>query len=163
MSWYSSVAQMSAVTLRRWQIGLLALGVFVTLMMAAMVVGCYRDDGKISAHKATAVGDVVSAGATKSAVSFTTPDGQFHNPRLGIFYPSGLSVGQRISIDYDSTNPDLVRVSGRDASLSIVPAISVVGYTWLVIAAVMVLLAQVTWPNRKPALDVSDNSSTADS
>lgn len=163
MSWYSPVAQMSPVTLRRWQIGLLVLGVFVTLMMAAMVAGCYRNDGKINAHKATTVGDVVSAGATKSAVSFTTPDGQFHNPRLGILYPGGLSVGQRISIDYDSTDPDLVRVTGRDASLSIIPAISVAGYTWLVIVAVMVLLAQVTWPNRRQALSVPANSGTADS
>jgi hypothetical protein len=51
-------------------------------------------------------------------------------------------VGQRISIEYSSTNPELVRVAGRDASLSILPALSVLVYSWLAIAAVMVLLAE---------------------
>jgi hypothetical protein len=136
------VACMSATVLRRVQIGLLTVGVLVTIMMAVMVAGSYRDDALIDDDKATAVADVVSASPTKATVSFSTPDGIFRSPRLGVFYPGRLTEGQRISIEYSSTNPELVRVAGRDASLSILPALSVLVYSWLAIAAIMVLLAE---------------------
>lgn len=136
------VACMSATVLRRVQIGLLTVGVLVTIMMAVMVAGSYRDDALIKDDKATAVAEVVSASPTKATVSFSTPDGIFRSPRLGVFYPGRLTEGQRISIEYSSTNPELVRVAGRDASLSILPALSVLVYSWLAIAAIMVLLAE---------------------
>ncbi|MBJ7291721.1 DUF3592 domain-containing protein [Williamsia sp.] len=144
---------MSPTHLRRTQIGLLIVAGLVTIMMAVMVAGCYRDDASIDDNIATATADVVTAGATKSTVRFYTPDGQVRSPRLGIFYPTELAVGQRISVEYDSTNPDLVRVAGRDASLSIVPAVSIAGYTWLFVIAVMVLLAEVSRRRRLDDID----------
>ncbi len=149
---------MSPTHLRRTQIGLLIVAGLVTIMMAVMVAGCYRDDASIDDNIATATADVVTAGATKSTVRFYTPDGQVRSPRLGIFYPTELAVGQRISVEYDSTNPDLVRVAGRDASLSIVPAVSIAGYTWLFVIAVMVLLAEVS---RRRRLDDTDTPAAA--
>lgn len=134
---------MSPTVLRRVQIGLLTIGVLVTIMMAIMVAGSYRDDLLINADKATAVAEVVTAKPTKATVTFSTPDGMFHSPRLGVFYPGRLAQGQRISIEYSAGNPELVRVAGRDASLSILPALSVLLYSWLVIGAVMVLLAEL--------------------
>lgn len=134
---------MSSTVLRRVQIGLLTIGAIVTTMMAIMVAGSYRDDFLINADKATAVAEVVTATPTKATVSFSTPDGMFHSPRLGVFYPGRLAQGQRISIEYSASNPELVRVSGRDAGLSILPALSVLVYTWLVIGAIMVLFAEV--------------------
>ncbi len=134
---------MSATHLRRTQIVLLVVGGIVTIMMCVMVAGSYRDDASIDDNVATATADVVTAGSTKSTVRFYTPDGQVRSPRLGIFYPTELAVGQRISVEYDSSNPDVVRVAGRDASLSIIPAVSIVGYTWLLVIAVMVLLAEI--------------------
>ncbi|MGJ0117878.1 hypothetical protein ACQ7HM_01625 [Williamsia sp. MIQD14] len=145
---------MSATALRRTQIALLLIGAIVTIMMVVVVAGCYRDDSSIDAHRATATADVVTAGATKSTVRFYTESGELRSPRLGIFYPTELTAGQRISVEYDSTNPDLVRVAGRDASLAIIPAVSIAGYTWLLIVVVMVLLAEVT-RRRGRAIDVS--------
>lgn len=123
---------------------MLTIGVVITTMMAIMVAGSYRDDHLINAHKATAAAEVVTATPTKATVSFSTPDGMFHSPRLGVFYPGRLTAGQRISVDYSKPNPELVRVAGRDASLSILPALSVLVYSWLVIGAIMVLLAEVS-------------------
>jgi hypothetical protein len=140
---------MPPIVLRRIQIGLLTIGAIVTTMMAIMVAGSYRDDALIDADRATAVAEVVSATPTKATVSFSTPDGMFHSPRLGVFYPGRLAVGQRISIEYSSTDPELVRVSGRDASLSILPALSVLIYSWLVIGAIMVLLAEMDRRSRR--------------
>ncbi|MGB7364663.1 MAG: DUF3592 domain-containing protein, partial [Rhodococcus sp. (in: high G+C Gram-positive bacteria)] len=42
-----------------------------------------------------------------------------------------LIAGQRIDVEYSRSDPDLVRVAGRDASVAIVPALSVVAVTWL--------------------------------
>ncbi|MEH3156111.1 MAG: hypothetical protein PGN29_12480 [Gordonia paraffinivorans] len=128
--------------LRRTQITLLIVGAIITVMMCVVVAGCYRDDAAIDAHRGVAVADVVTTGATKSTVRFYTPDGELRSPRLGIFYPTELTAGQRISVEYDTRNPDTVRVAGRDASLSIVPALSVVGWTWAVLLAAMVGIAE---------------------
>lgn len=152
---------MSPTHLRRTQIGLLIVAGIVTIMMAVMVAGCYRDDASIEDNLATATADVVTAGSTKSTVRFYTPDGQVRSPRLGIFYPTELAVGQRISVEYDSANPDLVRVAGRDASLSIIPAVSIAGYTWLFVIAVMVLLAEVSRRRRVDATDTPAATSDA--
>lgn len=134
---------MSPTVLRRVQIGLLTVGIIITTMMATMVAGAYRNDALINSDKATTVAEVTSAGPTKASVSFSTPDGMFHSPRLGVFYPGGLTEGQRISVDYSRSDPELVRVTGRDASLSILPALSVLVYSWLVIGGIMVLLAEI--------------------
>jgi hypothetical protein len=134
---------MSPTVLRRVQIGLLTVGIIITTMMAIMVAGPYRNDALINSDKATTVAEVVNAGPTKASVSFSTPDGMFHNPRLGVFYPGGLTQGQRISVDYSKSDPELVRVTGRHASLAILPALSVIVYSWLVIGGIMVLLAEI--------------------
>lgn len=149
---------MSPTHLRRTQIVLLVVGVIVTIMMCVMVAGCYRDDAKIDDNLATATADVVTAGSTKSTVRFYTPDGQVRSPRLGIFFPSELAVGQRISVEYDSTQPDLVRVAGRGAGLSIIPAVSIAGYTWLVVVAVMVLLAEISRRRRRTDPDAASTT-----
>ena len=86
-----------------------------------------------------------------SAVSFITPDGVTHNPRLGVLYPTNLVVGQRIEVEYykadsddnDSDSDLLVRVAGRDATVAIVPAGSVIVVTWLI------ALPALFWLRRK--------------
>ncbi|SIR70083.1 DUF3592 domain-containing protein [Williamsia sterculiae] len=133
---------MNATLLRRCQITLLSVGALISVMMLVMVAGSYLDDRRIDEHRAVAVGDVVSAGTLTSAVNFYTPDGQFHSPRLGVLYPTQLAVGQRITVEYDTTNPDVVRVAGRDASLSFRPALSIAAISWGVIAVLMVALAE---------------------
>ncbi|MFZ2238781.1 MAG: DUF3592 domain-containing protein [Gordonia amarae] len=133
---------MNPTLLRRVQKGLLLVGLVGTVMGAVLVIACFRNDSQIEAHKVTVMADVISAGSLRADVSFQTPDGQLHSPRLGLLYPTELTQGQRISVEYDATNPDLARPAGRDASLSIVPALSVVALLWLIVGVLVVGLAE---------------------
>ncbi|MDF0531632.1 DUF3592 domain-containing protein [Tsukamurella sp. 8F] len=141
---------MSAAVLRRLQLTLVWAGVLVAVLCALLVVAAWRDDRAIEAHMGTATADVLSAGATRSTISFYTSDGVNHNPPLGVLYPSELTVGDRIQVQYDVQQPELVRVAGRTAAVAVVPAASVAVGTWLVIGAVMVALAQTRRRNSSP-------------
>lgn len=132
-------------TVQRYvQIVLLGVGAVIAAMAIVLVAGCYLNDSRIDAHKATVIADVVSADTLHAAVTLQTPDGQIYSPRLGLLYPTELAVGERISVDYDMTNPDLARPSGRDWTLSLVPALSIVVVGWLAVCVVMVLVAEVS-------------------
>ncbi|GAB89111.1 DUF3592 domain-containing protein [Gordonia rhizosphera] len=146
---------MNPTILRRTQIVLLLVGLTVTTMAVVMVAGCHRNDTQIDAHKATVMADVVSASRLHAAVNFQTPDGQFHSPRLGLLYPTELTQGQRISVEYDATNPDLARPAGRDWTLAIIPALSVAVVGWIVVGAVMLLLAEIN--RRLPGASRTEN------
>lgn len=133
---------MNPVILRRVQITLLVIGSVISVMSLVLVAGCYRNDLQIDANKAIVMADVVSADRLHAAVSFQTADGTFHSPRLGLLYPTELAKGQRISVEYDATNPDLARPAGRTALLSIMPALSVAVLGWLVVGAAMIGVAE---------------------
>jgi hypothetical protein len=45
----------------------------------------------------------------------------------------------RIYVEYDKTNPDLVRVQHRNASLAIIPAGSIAVLAWLIAGAVLIV------------------------
>ncbi|MGH3951461.1 MAG: hypothetical protein ACRDSE_20475, partial [Pseudonocardiaceae bacterium] len=49
----------------------------------------------------------------------------------GVLYPAGLSEGQLVRIEYASTNPELARVAGRTALLTLLPLGATVLFTWL--------------------------------
>lgn len=132
-------------TVQRYtQIVLLCVGAVVTTIAIVLVAGCYLNDSRIDANKGTVVADVVSADALHAAVTMQTPDGQIYSPRLGLLYPTELAVGERISVDYDITNPDLARPTGRDWTLSLIPALSIAFVGWLAVAVVMVLVAEAS-------------------
>jgi hypothetical protein len=76
-------------------------------------------------------------------VTFVTPDGVTHNPRLGVLYPTKLTVGERINVEYSRADPELVRVAGRDARVAIVPALSVIVVVWLIALPVLWLLQRL--------------------
>ncbi|WOC11675.1 hypothetical protein [Gordonia sp. MP11Mi] len=135
---------MTTTVQRRVQLALAALGVIVTLIGVVIVAGAHRNDAKIDANKATAVAEVISADRLHAAVNFVTPDGVLRNPKLGLLYPTQLSTGQRILVDYDASDPDtLARPAGRGASLSIKPALSIIGAGWIVLIVLMVAVAEV--------------------
>ncbi len=134
---------MNPVILRRVQIGLLVVGSVVSVMAFVLVAGCLRNDLQIDANKAIVMADVVNADRLHAAVSFQTANGTFHSPRLGLLYPTELTQGQRISVEYDATNPDLARPAGRSAVLAIIPALSVAVLGWIVVGAVMIGLAEL--------------------
>ncbi len=103
----------------------------VSALAILLVLAAWKDDITISGDKGVATAEVISAGRLRSAVSFVTPDGSTHNPRLGVLYPTNLTAGQFIEVEYYRVEPDLVRVAGRDARVAIVPALSVIVVTWL--------------------------------
>ena len=75
-----------------------------------------------------------------------TPDRVTYRPELGVLYPSELETGMRIYVEYDRSNPDLVRVQNRNASLAVIPAGSIAVVGWLVAG---VLLGIVTLVQRR--------------
>lgn len=122
---------MSDVVLRRFRIGILVVAIGVSVLAVILVLGAWRNDRTIEADMGTATAEVLSAGSLRSAISFVTPDGANHNPELGVLYPTNLTVGQRIEVEYSKSDPDLVRVAGRSASVALIPAGSVIVVTWL--------------------------------
>jgi hypothetical protein len=121
----------SEVVLRRFRIGILVVAIGVSVLAVILVLGAWRNDRTIEADMGTATAEVLSAGSLRSAISFVTPDGANHNPELGVLYPTNLTVGQRIEVEYSKSDPDLVRVAGRSASVALIPAGSVIVVTWL--------------------------------
>lgn len=132
---------MSSTVLRRVQLVLLSAAILITGLCAILVAAAWRNDRTIDADRGTATAEVLSAGPRRSTISFYTTDGVNHNPSVGVLYPSELSVGDRIKVEYSRSDPELVRVAGRSAVVAVVPAASVAAGTWLVVGAIMVLFA----------------------
>lgn len=126
----------------RWaRIGVLILVTLVTLQSVLLVAGAWRNDLAIEANMGVAPAEVLSAGPRRSTVEFVTPDRVTYRPELGVLYPSELATGMRIYVEYDTANPDLVRVQHRNAALAIVPAGSIAVVGWLIAAAALIGLA----------------------
>ncbi|MEV6070508.1 DUF3592 domain-containing protein [Nocardia sp. NPDC052001] len=112
----------------------------ISVLSVLLVLAAWRDDHLISSDMGTTSGEVLSAGRLRSAVTFVTPDGETHNPKVGVLYPTKLTAGERINVEYRRGDPDLVRVAGRDARVAIIPAASVIVVTWLVALPALWLL-----------------------
>ena len=126
---------------RRLRIGIVLLACLVTLQSLLMVVGAWRNDRQIERHMGVAAAEVLSAGPRRSTIEFVTPDRVTYRPELGVLYPSELETGMRIYVEYDTNNPDLVRVRDRNASLAIIPAGSIAVVGWLIAVAALMGLA----------------------
>ena len=133
---------------RRIRMGIVIAACLVTLQSALMVMGAWRNDRQIERHMGVAAAEVLSAGPRRSTIEFVTPDRVTYRPELGVLYPPELEAGMRIYVEYDTNNPDVVRVQHRDASLAIIPAGSIAVVAWLV--AVAALLG-VAWLERRLA------------
>ncbi|QDQ94255.1 DUF3592 domain-containing protein [Rhodococcus sp. WB9] len=128
---------MNARVSRRVRWGVLVAAIGISVLAVLLVLAAWRNDHTIQSDRGVATAEVLSAGSLRSAISFVTPDGVTHNPELGVLYPTKLTVGQRIDVEYARSDPDLVRVSGRDASVAVVPAGSLIVVTWLIAGPVI--------------------------
>ncbi|MEU8896602.1 DUF3592 domain-containing protein [Nocardia sp. NPDC048505] len=115
---------------RRARTAVLATATVISVLMVLLVLAAWRNDYLISSDKGTTTAEVLSAGRLRSAVSYVTPDGKNHNPKVGVLYPTNLTAGERIKVEYSRADPDLVRVAGRDARVALLPAASVIVVTW---------------------------------
>ncbi len=109
----------------------------ITLQSMLLVAGAWRNDRQIERNLGVAEAEVLSAGPRRSTIEFVTPDRVTYRPELGVLYPSELATGMRIYVEYDRTDPNLVRVQNRNASLAVVPAASTAVAGWLIGAAVL--------------------------
>ena len=126
----------------RWaRIGVLIVAGLVTLQSVLLVAGAWRNDVAIRRNMGVAQAEVLSAGPRRSTIEFVTPDRVIYRPELGVLYPSELSTGMRIYVEYNKRDPNLVRVQHRNAGLAIIPAGSIVVVAWLVATALLAGLA----------------------
>ncbi|WP_372494181.1 MULTISPECIES: DUF3592 domain-containing protein [Nocardia] len=132
--------------LRRTRIGVLIAATTVSVLAVLLVLAAWRDDILISSNKGVTSAEVLSAGRLRSAVTYTTPDGVTHNPKVGVLYPTKLTAGERINVEYSRSDPDLVRVAGRDARVAIIPALSVIVVAWGLALPVLWLLRRLSRP-----------------
>jgi len=123
--------------LRRVRIGIVIAACLVTLQSLLLVLGAWRNDRQIERHMGVAEANVLSAGPRRSTIEFVTPNRVTYRPELGVLYPSELDTGMRIYVEYDTNNPDLVRVQDRNASLAIIPAGSIAVVGWLIAGAAL--------------------------
>lgn len=117
--------------------------VLVTLQSVLLVAGAWRNDRQIERNMGVAQAEVLSAGPRRSTIEFVTPDRITYRPELGVLYPSELATGMRIYVEYDQTDPDLVRVQHRNASLAIIPAGSIAVLGWAVGIVLLTVLVQL--------------------
>ena len=125
------------------RIGVLVLTTIMTFSAVLLVVGAWRNDVAIQSNMGVAAAEVLSAGPRRSTIEFVTPDRVTYRPELGVLYPSELDTGMRIYVEYDRSNPELVRVAHRNASLAIIPAGSIAVISWLVAAVALFGLASL--------------------
>ena len=138
------VSHTSAGRLIRWsRIGVLLITGLVTFSAVLLVAGAWRNDFAIESNMGVAQAEVLDAGPRRSTIEFVTPERVTYRPELGVLYPSELATGMRIYVEYDKSDPDLVRVQHRNASLSIIPAGSLIVVGWIVAGAALVGLAMI--------------------
>lgn len=129
-------------TVLRWlRVAVLIAACLVTLQSLLLVTGAWRNDLAINHNMGVAQAEVLSAGPRRSTIEFVTPERVTYRPELGVLYPSELSTGMRIYVEYNKNDPNLVRVQHRNAGLSIIPAGSIAVVGWLVAMAALVVLA----------------------
>ena len=116
------------------------VAIAVTALAVILLIAVWRNDNAIEANMGVAYAEVLRAGHLRSTISFVTPDGATYNPPLGVLYPTELAQGQSILVEYDRSDPELVRVGGRDASLAVAPVLSVILATWLGAAGALWML-----------------------
>ena len=129
------------VVLRWGRIAVLIITGLVTLQSVLLVAGAWRNDLAIQHNMGVAEAEVLSAGPRRSTIEFVTPDRVTYRPELGVLYPSELSTGMRIYVEYNKRDPNLVRVQHRNAGLAIIPAGSIAVVAWMVASVALVGLA----------------------
>lgn len=118
---------------RRLPALILVLAGLISLMGILTLVAAHRDDARIDEHRAVAVAQVLpGSDFHRTLVSFSTANGELVFPERGVFYPRGLRPGQNVRVEYDATDPELVRVAGRDASVGTWPIVLLIMVTWAI-------------------------------
>ena len=127
-----------------WRV-LVVLPVVLTALVGLALAGAVRDDVAINARTGHATAEVLAVTMTRTVVQFAAPDGRVYSPDEGVSYPSGLKVGQLVRVEYDTDDPDRVRVEGRTWVVGMLPASVAVVLLWALVLPVG------WWLRRRPA------------
>jgi hypothetical protein len=145
---------------RPWRIGyrvVLGVAALLTLLCVLVFLGALRNDRTIGDNLGTATAEVDSVSWDRTIIRFVTPDGVVHTPQNGVLYPGGLNEGDIVRIEYATTEPDLARVAGRDASLALLPLGTTILFTWLVTAPLLWWIRTHRLQRRIPAPGVQSS------
>ncbi|MGH3774276.1 MAG: DUF3592 domain-containing protein [Pseudonocardiaceae bacterium] len=115
---------------------LAAAGVLTGLIVLALA-GAAVDDAEIGTRTGHTTAQVLAVSSMRTLVRFATPDGQVYSPDEGVAYPSGLQVGQLVRVEYDSADPEQVRVAGRTWVTGVVPAAITLVTLWVLVLPAM--------------------------
>jgi hypothetical protein len=126
---------------------LLVFAALLTFLAVVLVVAAWTEDIAIDSDPASANAEVVSDSFTRTLVRFYTGDGAEHIPQLGVLYPADLNVGDVVRVEFKRDNPEVVRVAGRGAFVTVLP----VGLTVLGVWAV---LGPAAWWLRRSAREL---------
>jgi hypothetical protein len=137
---------------RRFGAVLLGAAAVLTFACVMALLGAWMDDRAIDARTGRATAEVVSSSFGRTIIRFVTPDGAVHSPQRGVLYPRGLEPGQLIRVEYDRSNPDLVRTADRDFQLGLLPVAVGVAALWLVLTPPALLL------RRRPVVTLMSKS-----
>ncbi|NYH78669.1 hypothetical protein FHR84_001994 [Actinopolyspora biskrensis] len=123
----------------RWRFGrlaprlVLALGGLLTALAVALLLACHINDRTIEESRGTAVAEVVENSYFRTVVRFNTDEGRVYVPPGGVLYPADLKEGQLVRVEFDTRNPDLVRVKDRNMSVALLPVGSATAVVWAVL------------------------------
>jgi hypothetical protein len=130
----AAVRPVLAAVRRRAAAIVVGLAVLLTGLGALALSGAASHDAAIEANLALADAEVLEgSGFSRTLVRFTTVGGETVVPERGVFYPRGLEPGDVIAVEYDATEPEIVRVAGRSVAVGVGPvALGVLGI-WTVL------------------------------
>jgi hypothetical protein len=130
---------------------LLAFGGIVTFLAVVLVVAAWTEDISIDGDIGVANAEVVADSFARTLVRFYTPDGAEHIPQVGVLYPAGLEVGDVVEVEYRQDNPELVRVGGRGAMVTLLPVgLTIVGMWVVLVPSVWALRRGLRTPDVTP-------------
>lgn len=147
--------------IRRVRVGIILAACLVTFQSVLLVLGAWENDRQIERNMGVAAAEVLDAGQRRSTIEFVTPDRVTYRPELGVLYPSELDTGMRIYVEYDRTDPDLVRVQHRNAALAIIPAGSIAVLGWMIAGAALFAVAVIARRTEDRADDQSAEGQSA--
>ncbi len=127
---------------------LAAAGVLTSLIVLALA-GAALDDAEIDARTGHATAQVLVVTSMRTLVQFAALDGQVYSPDEGVAYPSGLQVGQLVRVEYDSADPEQVRVAGRSWVTGVAPAAITLTVLWVLV------VPAVWWLRRRRRTDTA--------
>jgi hypothetical protein len=122
----------------------LGVALLVTSLAALALGGSAVDDAAINADRGVATAEVLEGSTfSRTLVRFPLANGQAVVPERGVQYPRGLAPGDTVTVEYDLSDPDRVRVAGRSV-------MDRIGLMALGVAGVWVLLGPLAlWLRRR--------------